>query len=85
MLGATRKRKSNGSVLIFDKEKVKELKKIYESESQDKAKDVAPDIDIEPNKKEKINTLDDESEGSEGSVSNEGYRVCGFIVEKIQE
>jgi hypothetical protein len=85
MLGATRKRKSNGSVLIFDKEKVKELKKIYESESQDKAKDVAPDIDIEPNKKEKINTLDDESEGSEGSVSNEGSRVCGFILEEIQE
>jgi hypothetical protein len=87
MLGATRKRKSNGSMLIFDEEKIKEPKKIHESESQDKdkAKDATRDTDIEPKKKEDVKTLDDVSEGSEGSVSNEGSRVCGFILEEIQE
>lgn len=41
--------------------------------------------DIEPKKKEDTNTLGDGSEGNEGSVSNEGYRVCGFVLEEIQE
>jgi hypothetical protein len=88
-LGATRKRKSNGSVLIFDGEKVKELKKIYESEGQDKGevKNAVPDVGIEP-KKEDAKTLGhcDGSEESEGNVSSEGYRACGFVFEgEIQE
>jgi hypothetical protein len=88
MFGATRKRKNNGSVLIFNGEKVRELKKNYESEGQDKneIKNTIPEIGIEHRKKEEdLKTLDDESGGSEdseGSVSNEGYRVGGFIIEE---
>jgi hypothetical protein len=83
-LGATRRRKNNGSVLIFDEAKVNELKKIYETKGQDKAKNAAPDIGIEP-KREDAKALDDgdQSYGSEGSVSSEGSRVCGFVLEEI--
>jgi hypothetical protein len=65
-------------VLIFDEEKIKELKGMYDQ--QDKAKDryAAPDTYTEPYKNEDNNTLEDKSEGSE---SSEGYRVCGFIIE----
>jgi hypothetical protein len=87
MLGATRIRKSNGSVLTFDENKVKQIKKTYEAESQDidRAKDAIPTIDIEPRKKEEVNPSEYESEVSEGSVSSEGSRVCGFVIEEIQE
>jgi hypothetical protein len=73
--GAVRKRKNNGTVLIFDEEKIMELKKMYEYKAN--AKDAAPDIDNEPEKKV-TDVLEDESEGS---VSSEGSRVCGFIIE----
>jgi hypothetical protein len=67
--------------LIFDEEKFKELKKAYERQDQDNGKtepkDAAPAMDIE-SKKKVTDTLEDESEGS---VSSEGYRVCGFIIE----
>jgi hypothetical protein len=80
--GAVRKRKNNGIVLIFDEEKIKELKKTYQQQDQDNGKaghkDAVPTIDIEPEKKKDADTLEDKSEGS---VSSEGYRVCGFIIE----
>jgi hypothetical protein len=89
MLGAIRKRKSNGSVFVFDEVKIKELKKIYESKVQDddrgEKRNSAPDVQIEPNKMEDVKTLDDRSEGREGSVSSEGSRVCGFVLEEIHE
>ena len=89
MLGATRKRKSNGSGLVFDEVKIKELKKVYESKGQTedrgKVSNSTPDVQIEPNKKEDAKTLDDRSEGREGSVSSEGSRVCGFVLEEIHE
>ena len=86
-LGATRIRKSNGSVLTFDENKVKQFKKTYEAESQDidRAKNAIPTIDIEPRKKEEVNPSEYKSEVSEGSVSSEGSRVCGFVIEEIQE
>jgi ssRNA-specific RNase YbeY (16S rRNA maturation enzyme) len=76
--GAVRERQNNGIVLIFDEEKIKELKRMYDQ--QDKAKDryAAPDTYVEPHKNEYNNTLEDKIEGS---VSSEGYRVCGFIIE----
>jgi hypothetical protein len=81
--GAVRERKNNGTVLIFDEEKFKELKKAYERQDQDNGKaepkDAAPDNYTEPHKNEYNNMLEDKSEGSE---SSEGYRVCGFIIEE---
>ncbi|MFL6403641.1 MAG: hypothetical protein ACJ71M_09210, partial [Nitrososphaeraceae archaeon] len=67
-------------VLIFDEEKIKELRKMYEPLDQDnaKAKDAAPNVFKELTEIEDKNTLED---GSEGSVNSEGYRVCGFIIE----
>jgi hypothetical protein len=78
--GAVHERKNNGVVLIFDEEKIKELRKMYEPLDQDnaKAKDAAPNVFKEPTEIEDKNTLED---GSEGSVNSEGYRVCGFIIE----
>jgi hypothetical protein len=81
--GADRERKNNGVMLIFDEEKIRELKMMYAYEVQDKnkAKDAAPDANNESEKKV-TDTLQLESEGSVGS---EGSRVCGFIIEKTQE
>jgi hypothetical protein len=78
--GAVRKRKNNGIVLIFDEEKINELRKRYEALNQDKAKakDAAPKVFNEPTEIEDNNTLEDDSEGSERS---EGSRICGFIIE----
>jgi hypothetical protein len=79
--GAVRRRKNNGTVLIFDEEKIKKLKKTHEQQDQGNGKaepkDAAPAMHIE-SKKEVTDTLEDKSEGS---VSSEGYRVCGFIIE----
>ena len=76
-LGATRERKSNGSVFVFNEAKVNELRKIYESEGQDEA-----DLDKSKEKEDFYSLVD----GSECSVSSEGYRVCGFVYEEgIQE
>jgi hypothetical protein len=78
--GAVRKRKNNGIVLIFDEEKIKGLKILYEQEVQGKAKaiDAAPNVFKEPTESEGKNILEHDSEGSE---SSEGFRVCGFIIE----
>lgn len=77
--GADKERRNNGIVLIFDEEKIKELRKMYGQ--QDKAQDryAAPDTYMEPHKNVYDNTLEHKSEGSE---SSEGYRVCGFIIEE---
>jgi hypothetical protein len=79
MFGATRKRKSDGSVLIFASKEIKEFQRIYESQSADKN---PPHINFRPKKKEGANTMDD---GNEGCISSEGCRVCGFIIEEIEE
>jgi hypothetical protein len=58
--GAVRDRDSDGSLLIFDEENIKKLKTMYECEVQekDKAKVVAPDINVEPTKAEDANALE---------------------------
>jgi hypothetical protein len=66
-------------MLIFDEEKINELKKIYkyEVEDQEKFEAATPNCGNEP-ENEDTHTLELESEGSE---SSEGSRVCGFIIE----
>jgi hypothetical protein len=63
--GAVRKRKKNGIVLIFDEEKIKELKKTYQQQNQYNGKcgpkDAAPNIDIEPKKKNMALVLGEET------------------------
>jgi hypothetical protein len=88
MLGATRKRKSDGSVLTFEEMKVKELKKIHGFENQDKDKGElmteVPNVYIEL-RNENDYTPGEENErsvSSVSSVSSEGYRVCGFVIEE---
>jgi hypothetical protein len=48
--GAVRDRNSDGSVLIFDEEKIKELKMMYGYKYQDKAKVALHDVNVEPMK-----------------------------------
>lgn len=80
--GVVRDRNSDGSVLIFDEEKIKELKMMYGYKYQDKAKVAPPDVNVEPMKiKDGINQEDE----IKSSVSHVGYRVCGFIHEQIEE
>jgi hypothetical protein len=56
-------------MLIFDEEKINELKKIYKYEVEDQEKFEA----ATPNCGNELE--------SEGSESSEGSRVCGFIIE----
>jgi hypothetical protein len=76
--GAVRERQNNGIVLVFDEEKIKELKRTYDQQDKAKHRYAAPDYCTESHKNEYNNTLEDKSEGGE---SSEGYRVCGFIIE----
>ena len=85
MLGASRKRRSNGSTIAFDGNKVKEFKMTQGIESQNKDKADPGAMNIEP-KNDYAKSIEDESEVSVGSVSSEGFRACGFIFEEeIQE
>ena len=82
--GAVREKKNDGVVLVFDEEKINELKIIYGYDGQDqekaKAIDAAPTVFNETAAiEDKDNVLEHDSEGSE---SSEGYRVCGFIIEE---
>jgi hypothetical protein len=81
--GAVRDKKNSGIMLVFDEEKINELKRMHKCEVQDqdkaKAKDAAPNVFNEPTKIEDNNVLEDDSEGSE---SSEGYRICGYIIEE---
>jgi hypothetical protein len=62
--GSGTKRKNNGTIIIFSKEKLRRFENTYS------------DILHEKNVPE---------QQSEGSVGSEGSRVCGFIIEEIQE
>jgi cytochrome c556 len=63
-------------VLIFDEDKIKELKKMHKPLDQEKVKAASPDLANQPEKEETNTQL-----VSEGGVAYEGSRVCGFIIE----
>ena len=75
MFGAVRKRKSNGTLLIFDEEKIKQL----EGKTSDKVQEVIGTA----SSKELINRDKNiDNNNSVSNVSNEdSYSVCGFVKE----
>jgi hypothetical protein len=62
-------------VLIFDEQKIKELKMMYGY--QDEAKVGCPDVNVGPTNTKDDNSQEEEEEESEGNLSHVGIRVCG--------
>jgi hypothetical protein len=79
--GAVRDRKANGIVLIFDEEKIKELKIIHRLQAQGKDMDITPTLNSKATKMEVVKDVEAKSDDSEGCEDSEGSRICGFIIE----